>query len=101
LLDVHKTQEAIPQGDPARHETLAILPIADLIQQMTTFDARLLAEFLHLWRPLRMGWMIRRGLAIGPRFPREVQLQGVKGISIRQGSILANDQIATWMRPPE
>lgn len=100
-LDLHKTNELLPKTDPSKYETLAVLPTRELIQRLASFGPVLLADFLGLWRPLRLGWMIRRGLAIGARFPSAIQLQTVDGISIRQGPVSPNDPIATWMRPPE
>ena len=85
MVDLHKTNEHLPSTDPQRYETVAVIPKAAIEEQLQHIGPSLVIEMLSLWRPLRLGWMIRRRLVIGPRFPDEADLQGVKGISIKAG----------------
>jgi hypothetical protein len=101
LIDLHKTNESLPRGDPAKYNTLGVLPAEVIVRAVADAAKPLLAGFLGLWRPLRLGWMIRRRLGIGPRFPSDIDAQGISGISIRKGPILVNDPLATLMNRPE
>jgi hypothetical protein len=100
-LDLHKTDESLPAHDPAKYETLAVLPHRVLIEQLTVIAYPMLAELCGLWRPLRLGWMIRRQLAIGPRMPTDSNFPNVSAIKLREGPSDPNDPLATWMKPPE
>jgi len=101
VIDLHRTDERFPDADPSRHETLALLPKAAIEGGLQTIGPHLMAEFMNLWRPLRLGWMIRRGLAIGARLPTNATLEAVKKISIREGPAQYSEPFANWMNPPE
>jgi hypothetical protein len=101
VIDLHKTNESYPEGDPGRHERLWALPQDILIKRLAVAGQSLLRDFLMLWRPLRLGWMIRRGLAIGPRIPTDDCFPAVTAIKTRQGPREANDPLNLWMKPPE
>lgn len=101
VLDLHKTNESYLEGDPARYERLWSLPQNILIERLTSVAPSLLRDFWMLWRPLRLGWMIRRGLAIGPRLPADDEFLGVRAIKTREGPREASDPINLWMKPPE
>jgi hypothetical protein len=101
VIDLHKSDESHPEGDPARHERRWALPQDILIERLTVVGRSLLQDFWMLWRPLRLGWMIRRGLAIGPRIPTDDCFAAVTAIKTRQGPREANDPLNLWMKPPE
>lgn len=101
MVDLHKTKENLPSADPQRYETLAVIPKAAIEETLRHIDPSFVIEMLNLWRPLRLGWMIRRRLVIGPRFPGNDDLQGVKGISIKAGPASCGEPLASWMKPPE
>ena len=101
VIDLHKTDESFPEGDPARHERLWALPQDILIERMTVVSRSLLQDFWMLWRPLRLGWMVRRGLAIGPRIPTDDNFPKVTAIKTREGPSDASDPLNLSMKPPE
>ncbi len=101
VIDLHKTDESHSEGDPARHERLWALPQDILIERLTAVGPSLLQDFWMLWRPLRLGWMIRRDLVIGPRIPTDDCFAAVTAIKTRQGPREANDPLNLWMKPPE
>jgi hypothetical protein len=101
VIDLHKTDESHPEGDPARHQRLWALPQHVLIERLTAAGPSLLGDFLILWRPLRLGWMIRRGLAIGPRIPADDCFRGVTAIKTREGPREESGPLNLWMKPPE
>jgi hypothetical protein len=101
VIDLHKTDESYPEGDPARYERLWALPQGILIERLTVAGQSLLRDFLMLWRPLRIGWMIRRGLAVGPRIPTDDCFPAVTAIKTREGPREASDPLNLWMKPPE
>jgi hypothetical protein len=100
-LDIHKTNESLPPHDPAKYETLAVLPHRVLIEELTAIGYPMLADLCGLWRPLRLGWMIRRQLAIGPRVPTDADIQNLSAMNLREGPSNPNDPLARWMKPPE
>jgi hypothetical protein len=101
VIDLHKTDESFSEGDPARHERLWALRQDILIERLTVVGQSLLHDFWMLWHPLRLGWMIRRGLAIGPRIPTDDSFTAVTAIKTREGPRDANDSLNLWMKPPE
>jgi hypothetical protein len=101
MVDLHKTNEHFPSGDSQRYETVAVIPMAAIEEELEHIGPSLVNEMLGLWRPLRLGWMIRRRLEIGPRFPSEPDFQKVKGISIKTGPASCAEPLASWMKPPE
>jgi hypothetical protein len=101
MVDLHKTNESLPKTDPQRYETVVRIPKATIEEELGQMSASFLIEMLRLWRPLRLGWMIRRQLVIGPRFPDEDDVQGLKGFSIKAGPSAYAEPLASWMKPPE
>ena len=101
VIDLHKTDESFPEGDPARHERVWALPQDILIERLSVVGPSLLRDFWTLWRPLRLGWMIRRGLAIGPRIQTDDSFPAVTAIKTREGPRDANDPLNLAMKPPE
>lgn len=101
MLDVHKTNEHFSDADPQRYETVILIPKAAIEEELGRIGPSFLIEMLSLWRPLRLGWMIRRQLVIGPSFPGEDDLQGLKGFSIKAGPASCAEPLASWMKPPE
>lgn len=101
VVDLHKTNESHPEGDPARHERIWALPQHVLLERLTAAGPSLLHDFWVLWRPLRLGWMIRRGLAIGPRIPADDCFPTVTAIKTREEPREASDPLNLWMKPPE
>jgi hypothetical protein len=101
VIDLHKTDESSPVDDSARHKRLWALSQDILIDRLTAAGPPLLRDFWMLWRPLRLSWMIRRRLAIGPRIPGDDCFPGVSAIKSREGPREANDPLSLWMKPPE
>lgn len=101
VIDFHRTDEKFPGGHPCRQETLAFLPKAAIEGGLQAIGPHLVADFISVWRPLRLGWLIRRRLGIGPRLPTGVELGALNKISIREGPAQCSEPIASWMRPPE
>jgi hypothetical protein len=101
IIDLHKTNEHLPSTNSQRYETLALIPKSAIEEQLLHIGPSFVIEMLNLWRPLRLGWMIRRRLVIGPRFPSESDLQSVKGISIKAAPASCAEPLASWMKPPE
>jgi hypothetical protein len=101
MVDLHKTNETLAKTDPHRYETVVRIPKAAIEEELEHMSPSFLIEMLRLWRPLRLGWMIRRQLVIGPRFPGEDDLQGLKGFSIKAGPAACAEPLASWMKPPE
>ncbi len=101
VIDLHKTDERFLDTDPLRHETLALLPKAAVEGSLRAIGPHLVAEFMNLWQPLRLGWMIRRRLGIGLRLPAKVELQPVDKISIKKGPAHCAEPFASRIKPPE
>ncbi len=100
-IDLHKTDERLPRSDPSRYESLGAISKSAIEEELRTIGPRLLGEFVNLWRPLRLGWMIRRRLCIGARLPTDLELKGGDGISVKAGPALCPELLASWMKPPE
>lgn len=101
VLDLHRTDESYVEGDPARHERLWAMPQDVLVGKLLAGGGELMRDFLSVWRPLRMGWMIRRGLAIGPRIATDLNFPEVRGIKMRDGQTKPDDPLHLSMNPPE
>jgi hypothetical protein len=101
VIDLHRTDELRPPDDPVKYERLWALPQDVLIERLTVAGYSLFMDFWGLWRPLRLGWMIRRQLAIGPRIPIDLCYPEVTAIKTREGAREANDPLEMWMKPPE
>lgn len=101
VIDLHKTDESFPEGDPSRHETLWALPQDILVERLTTVGQSFLQDFWRLWRPLRLGWMIRRGLAIGVRIGTDDNFPAVTAIKMREGPRDEDDPLNQSMKTPE
>lgn len=101
VLDLHRTDERVLRTDPRRHETIMAITKSAIEEELRCLDPLFLMELVHLWRPLRFGWMVRRRLVIGPRFRAQDEVQAVKGISIKAGLPSCDEPLAGWMRPPE
>jgi hypothetical protein len=101
IVDLHKTDESLPSGDPAKYKRLGALPREVLMERLNAIGYSLLIEFCRLWRPLRLGWMIRRRLAIGPRILTDLHFPEVTAIKAREGLSRPDDPLVAWMKPPE
>jgi hypothetical protein len=91
----------LSRGRSCEVRRLWALPQEILIKRLTVAGQSLLRDFWMLWRPLRLGWMVRRGLAIGPRIPTDDCFPGVTAIKTREGPREASDPLNLWMKPPE
>lgn len=100
VLDLHQTDESYAEGNSARHKRLWAAPQDVLADKLLADGQRLLQDFLTLWRPLRMGWMIRRGLAIGAKIPTDLTFPEVRGIKMRGGQPEPDDPLHLSMKPP-
>ena len=100
-LDLHKTDERLATTDPHRYETLLLIPKSAIEDELRHMSTSIVTEMLSLWRPLRLGWMIRRGLVVGPRLPGEDDLQELRGFSVKAGPASCGKPLASWIRPLE
>jgi hypothetical protein len=98
-VDVHKSDERFPEGDARRYETLKTFKKAAISRALSGIGPDPIIEFWRLWRRLRLGWMVRRRLGIGPRLPSDGL--GVDAISVKRGPSGCDDALASWMKPPE
>jgi hypothetical protein len=94
-IDLHETQELLPETDPSKHRTLWRRPKAKILEAIQGMGPRLVVELMSLFRPIRLGWIIRRGLAIGPRIPGELE---VRKLSLRSGPA---EPLPACIKPPE
>ena len=100
-MKIHKTDELVHDGETSKYQTIGRISQDELITRLSVIGPEDLAEFLSLIRPIRLGWMIRRRLGIGPAFPPDSVLTAIRGIRIRQGNADLSEPFKTWMQPPE
>jgi len=98
VVDLHKTDERFPVSDPRRYETLGVLAKSAIVAEVGAIGPSPIIELMNLWRPLRLGWMIRRRLRIGVRLPTSLE---VDGISVKRGPPDCSEPLAGWIKPPE
>jgi hypothetical protein len=98
VVDLHKTDERFSLSDPRRYETVGALAKDAIVAEIGAIGPSPIIELMNLWRPLRLGWMIRRRLRIGARLPTDVE---VDGISVKRGPPDCNEPLASWIKPPE
>lgn len=63
-IDVHRTDEHIPQDNNARYETLITIPRADIVEKIRRLGTGHVRKLLTLLRPIRIGWMAHRHLGV-------------------------------------
>jgi hypothetical protein len=81
IIDIHKTEhQSVPGTDG--HSTLFSMPREEVPLQMRKL-APLFPQLLEMIRPIRLGWLFRKGYGI-IRFPSESELAGVSRIEIRR-----------------
>lgn len=100
VLDLHRTREQLPDDDPAKYETLGKISHTEFTDRLNAIGPRSISELLSLLRPIRLGWMIRRRLAIGPAFPPESVLPKITGIRLRSEQRGIGEPLNTLLRPP-
>jgi hypothetical protein len=98
IADVHKSDEDFPEGDPRRYQTLLTFDKDSIVREIGAIGPDPIIEFAKLWCPLRLDWMVQRGLLIGPRLP-DSQLDGFAGISVKRGP--SDETLPECMKPPE
>ena len=101
IVDLHRTDERFPMSDPRRYETLGAVTKNEIEAELAAIGPNLIVELMNLWRPLRLGWMIRRGLGIGARLPTDLELNGVNAITVERGPSDCGEPLAGWIKPPE
>jgi hypothetical protein len=100
-VDLHRTNEAFPEGDPSRHERLGAVPRTSILSALDEIGPQFLGEFVRLWRPVRLDSVIRQGLVVGARIPTDSEVAGVKKISIRSGPACSAEPFARLTKAPE
>jgi hypothetical protein len=94
LIDLHRTNELL--ADAERYETLRTIAPPTTRREIFSIGIEPIREFASLLRPLRLGWMVRRRLGIGPRL-----LSGMNGVSVKRGPTDCNEPFKTLMAPPK
>jgi len=100
-IDLHKTDEVALDGEPSKHKTIGTMSKAELEEKLSVIGPHLTVELIRLVRPIRLGWIIRRRLRIGPMIPPESELERISGIRVRAGNPELAEPIKTWTKPPE
>jgi hypothetical protein len=100
-VDLHKTDESFPEGDPSRHERLGAVPRTSILSALDEIGPQFLSEFARLWRPVRLDSVIRQVLVVGARIPTDSEVAGVKKISIRSGPASSAEPFARLTKAPE
>jgi hypothetical protein len=101
IVDLHETRELVPEGDPSRHKTLWRRSKTRIAEDFKSIGPQFVAELMDLLRPIRLGWIVRRNMAIGCRIPGEVELEGVNKISVRRVADSCPEAVPVCLRPPE
>lgn len=101
LVDIHQTFEHLRPGDEQKHKTLATVPRTALLDALHGLPAELMSEFMALWRPVRLGWLNRRRIGIGPRLPTSDEIQSIDKISIKKDQFACSADFAKLFEPPE
>lgn len=101
IVDLHRSDEHFPEGDPRRHRTLGTLQRTVIENGLHAIGTDSIIELMNLWRPIHLGWMIRRRLGIGARLPSGPEIARVDGISVKQGPSKCCEPLSTWIKPPE
>ncbi len=100
VIDFHKTNERLPEGDPARYETLAAIGKGEIVRNIEAVGEDPVMDLLRLLRPIRLGWIARRRLGVGA-FPMEAELDGPSSIRIKAGPAEWAEPLKSWMKVPE
>ena len=100
VIDFHKTNERLPEGDPARYETLAAIGKDDIVRNLEAVGKDPVMDLLRLLRPIRLGWIARRRLGV-VAFPTEAELNGVSSIRIKAGPAEWTESLKSLMKVPE
>jgi hypothetical protein len=101
VIDLHKTDELAPARDASKYQTIGKISQAELITRLSAIGPHLIPELLRLIRPIRLGWIMRRRLGIGPAFPPDSALTRISGIRVRPGNAALSEPFKSWMQPPE
>ena len=100
-VDLHRTNEQLPADHPDKHERLGAMPRDTFRGILAGIGPHLMAEFVRLWRPIRLDRLIREGLIIGGRVPTDGELGEVEKICLRRGASQLPPQLADSIRAPE
>lgn len=100
VIDVHKTTERVACGNSGRYETLLAIPKQELVYSLSQIGEAPVAEFLRLFRPIRLGWIARNHLGV-VAFPTDAQLDGISEIKISLDSLESEKLLRGWFRVPE
>jgi hypothetical protein len=100
VIDFHKTNEGLPQGDPARYETLAAIGKDEIIRNLEAVRKDSRMDLLRLLRPIRLGWIVRRRLGV-VAFPTDAELDEVSSIRIKAGPAEWAEPLKSLMKVPE
>ena len=100
VIDIHKTNEGIPQGDPGRYETLAAIGKDEIVRNLEAVGKDPVIDLLRLLRPIRLGWIARRRLGV-VAFSMEAELDGLSNLRIKAGPAEWAEPLKSWMKVPE
>jgi hypothetical protein len=99
ILDIHKTWERRPLGDPARHQQLFQIALTDLARILNEFSSDLPQQLLSILEPIRLGWMHKRRLGIVV-MPKDVSASGVTSFKLRNAPT-TEEELRQWLDIPE
>ncbi|HKV78885.1 MAG TPA: hypothetical protein VJP02_12120 [Candidatus Sulfotelmatobacter sp.] len=99
-IDVHRTNEGVPDGDPSKYETLTTIAKKDIVDKLQQMGMGHIHELLGLLRPIRLGWIARRCLGI-VAFPTDAELSSVSAFRIKSTPAENAEFLRCWMRMPE
>jgi hypothetical protein len=99
LLDLHRTWETRRLGDPARHEQLFRIALADLATILNEVSVDLPQRILGLLKPIRIGWMARRRLGIMV-MKQDSSANDVDAIKLRNADT-TDEELHRWLDIPE
>lgn len=100
IMDLHRTNELAPKGHPSKHVTLGTLSKVEFFERMWLIGPHLMSELIGLMRPIRLGWMIRHSIGIGPALPPDSALRQVTGIHVGKGTAEIGEPLKGWIEPP-
>jgi hypothetical protein len=100
VIDIHKTNERLPEGDSARYETLAAIGQDEIVRYLEAVGKDPVTDLLRLLRPIRLGWIALRRLGV-VAFPTEAELDGVSSIRIKPGSAEWAEPLKSLVKVPE
>lgn len=99
-IDIHRTKEGVPDGDPSKYETLTTIAKEDIVDRLRHMGMGHIQELLSLLRPIRVGWIGRRRLGV-IAFPTDAELSSVSTFRLESAPVENAEFLRCWMRTPE